>query len=170
MDPASKSFNKSHTLPIIDISPYLEGHDPHGRVTTSAALHAACLDYGFFYLDISNYVDPSEPEELIRLARLFFDLPQDEKDNIALKKEDHARGKFDSFAEHVQPANWYTVKDMQGSRKMSRMARPITTKELTSIVLLRILTRPNHFGGKTNGQAFQVSEKSMKSGLTKWRL
>ena len=105
MDPASKSFNKSHTLPIIDISPYLEGHDPHGRVATSAALHAACLDYGFFYLDISNYVDPSEPEELIRLARLFFDLPQDEKDNIALKKEDHARGKSDSFAEHVQPAN-----------------------------------------------------------------
>ena len=81
-------------LPIIDISPYLDGHDAHGRVSTSAALHAACLEYGFFYLDISNYVDQSEPDELIRLAREFFDLPQAEKDKIALKNEDHARGQL----------------------------------------------------------------------------
>jgi len=86
--------NQPHMLPIIDISPYLDGHDAHGRVSTSAALHAACLEYGFFYLDISNYVDQSEPDELIRLAREFFDLPQAEKDKIALKNEDHARGQL----------------------------------------------------------------------------
>jgi len=83
---------KSNTLPVIDISPYLDGSDTHGRVSTSAALHAACLEYGFFYLDISNYVNLSEPEELIRLAREFFDLPEVEKNKLALKNEDYARG------------------------------------------------------------------------------
>jgi isopenicillin N synthase-like dioxygenase len=89
---APKTTNKSNALPIVDISPYLDGHDTHGRVSTSAALHAACLEYGFFYLDISKYADTSEPEELTRLAQEFFNLPQDEKDKIALKNEDHARG------------------------------------------------------------------------------
>jgi len=89
---APKTTTKSNTLPVIDISPYLDGHDAHGRVSTAAALHAACLDYGFFYLDISNYVDLSEPEELIKSAQEFFDLPQGEKDKLALKNQDHARG------------------------------------------------------------------------------
>jgi len=89
---APKTTNRSNNLPIIDIAPYIDELDTHGRVSTSAALHAACLEYGFFYLDITTYVDPSEPEELTRLAREFFDLPQAEKDQIALKNEDHARG------------------------------------------------------------------------------
>ena len=45
------------------------------------------LEYGFFYLDITKYADPSEPEELTKLAREFFALPQHEKDKIALKNE-----------------------------------------------------------------------------------
>jgi isopenicillin N synthase-like dioxygenase len=88
----SHSTLKPHTLPIIDISPYLNDHDLHGRVSVSAALHSACLEYGFFYVDITKYADPSEPEELTRLARQFFALPQHEKDKIALKNQDHARG------------------------------------------------------------------------------
>ncbi|KAG8692574.1 hypothetical protein FRC08_009683, partial [Ceratobasidium sp. 394] len=41
------------TLPIIDIAPYLPGqNDPNARAATAAALHAACRDFGFFYLDI----------------------------------------------------------------------------------------------------------------------
>jgi len=90
----SHSTLKPHTLPIIDISPYLNDHDLHGRVSVSAALHSACLEYGFFYLDITKYADPSEPEELTRLARQFFALPQHEKDKIALKNQDHARCEF----------------------------------------------------------------------------
>ncbi|THH01575.1 hypothetical protein EW026_g1164 [Hermanssonia centrifuga] len=60
--------------------------------TKPKALHAACLEYGFFYLDISKYVDPSEPAELTRIAREFFSLPEEEKNKIALMNEDHARG------------------------------------------------------------------------------
>jgi len=80
------------TLPIINIAPYLKPGDPEGRASTSASLHAACLDFGFFYLDLSAFIDLSQPEELVSLAREFFSLPQEEKDKIALKNEDHARG------------------------------------------------------------------------------
>lgn len=88
----SDIYPKLSTLPIIDISPYLETGNHHKRISTSAALHAACLEYGFFYLDISKYVDPEEPAELTRLARQFFALSEEEKNQIALRNEDGARG------------------------------------------------------------------------------
>ena len=82
-------------LPIIDISPYIgENHeDVAKRPAVSALLHAACMEYGFFYLDISSYVDSREPEELTALANAFFSLPEEEKDEIALRHGDHARGR-----------------------------------------------------------------------------
>jgi isopenicillin N synthase-like dioxygenase len=80
------------TLPIINIAPWIEGHDHHGRLSTAAAIHAACLEFGFFYLDVTSYIPPEEPEELSRLAREFFSLPQGEKDKISLSNQDHARG------------------------------------------------------------------------------
>lgn len=81
-------------LPVIDIGPYLvpDLSSVEERYTVSKALHDACVEYGFFYLNISKYVKPSEPEELIRLARDFFALPQEEKDRISVKYQDYARG------------------------------------------------------------------------------
>ncbi|KAJ8509240.1 hypothetical protein ONZ45_g8557 [Pleurotus djamor] len=79
-------------LPVIDISPFVSSSSPESRNAVAAALHKACVEYGFFYLDISSYVDPSEPEELTTLARQFFHSPQEEKDKISLSKNDHARG------------------------------------------------------------------------------
>jgi isopenicillin N synthase-like dioxygenase len=80
------------TLPIIHIAPWIEGHDHKGRLSTAAAIHAACLEFGFFYLDVSSYVDPREPEELDRLAREFFSLSTEEKDKISRSNQDEARG------------------------------------------------------------------------------
>ena len=81
-------------LPVIDIAPWVNGHEhkDSGRLSTAAAIHDACLEYGFFYLDITSFVDPEEPEELSRLAHDFFGLPQEEKDEISLNKQDRARG------------------------------------------------------------------------------
>ncbi|KAF8908967.1 hypothetical protein CPB84DRAFT_1813218 [Gymnopilus junonius] len=83
-----------NALPIIDIAPFLnfDPADAPKREATAAALHSACVEYGFFYLNIKAYVDPSEPEELARLAREFFALPQEEKDMLSLKNQDSARG------------------------------------------------------------------------------
>ncbi|KAK7048355.1 Oxoglutarate 3-dioxygenase [Favolaschia claudopus] len=81
------------SLPVINIAPWLaQNTNVEARKTTSEALHSACLDYGFFYLDISEFVDPSVPEELTTLARKFFALPQGEKDKISLSNQDYARG------------------------------------------------------------------------------
>jgi len=55
-------------------------------------LHSACLQFGFFYLDISAYIDPAVPEELATLARRFFASSQEEKDKLSLSNQDHARG------------------------------------------------------------------------------
>ena len=85
----SKSLS---ALPIIDISPWLSDSDTSHRLSVAASIHAACLEYGFFYLNISAIADPSEPEELRRLAQEFFDLPQEEKDRISIAHQDHARG------------------------------------------------------------------------------
>ncbi|KJA24044.1 hypothetical protein HYPSUDRAFT_200860 [Hypholoma sublateritium FD-334 SS-4] len=82
------------TLPIIDIAPFLNSDpaDADKRAATSAALHAACVEYGFFYLNIDAYVDRAEPEELTRLGKEFFLLPQEEKNKLALSNQDYARG------------------------------------------------------------------------------
>lgn len=87
---------KASSLPIIDIGPFLnsDSNNVDLRASTAAALHNACIEYGFFYLDISAYVDPSVPEHLTQLGRTFFSLPQEEKNEIALKNQDGARGTF----------------------------------------------------------------------------
>ena len=83
-------------LPIIDVAPLLDS-DPKNteiRDKTARALHSACIEYGFFYLNIQAYVDPSEPEELLLLGKQFLSLPQAEKDQLSLKNQDYARGTY----------------------------------------------------------------------------
>lgn len=89
------------SLPLIGITPLLRSSDTSAHKATAAEIHDACLKYGFFYLDISAYVDPSEPEELATLARSFFSLPQGEKDKISLLSNDNVRGEFFSDAHHT---------------------------------------------------------------------
>lgn len=81
-------------LPIIDISPYLSDAPDSvaRRKDVASALHSACTDFGFFYLNLSGFIDPSKPDGLAALAREFFHLPQEEKDLISLSNQDYARG------------------------------------------------------------------------------
>jgi isopenicillin N synthase-like dioxygenase len=85
---------KPTSLPVINIAPFLndDPKDVDLRVSTAAALHKACVEFGFFYLDISAYVDPSVPENLVKLAREFFSQPQEEKDKLSIANQDGARG------------------------------------------------------------------------------
>ena len=125
---------RAFQLPIINLAPYWNGRSANEteRQVVSKALHSACVEYGFFYLDISHYVDPAETEELIRLAREFFGLPQAEKDKIALSHQDFARGtgamlpSVDKDKVRLRPQ---VTKD---SRKTLRMARQTITRVSTS--------------------------------------
>ncbi len=91
---------KLRTLPIIDISPFLHSEEEHfrghngGRAATAAALHSACLTYGFFYLDISSYADQQEMQELLGIGRKFFGLDKEVKEKWGLANQDGARGEW----------------------------------------------------------------------------
>ncbi|KAH7102542.1 Clavaminate synthase-like protein [Auriculariales sp. MPI-PUGE-AT-0066] len=84
----------SLSLPIISVASYLNrtNHNDEERLATSATLHRACVEYGFFYLDISSFVPKEETDELERLAHRFFQLPQEVKDQISIENQDLARG------------------------------------------------------------------------------
>ena len=102
-------------LPIIDIAPLLNS-DQRGtelRATTAKALHSACVEYGFFYLNIEGYVNSSEPEELSLLGRQFFSLPQAEKDQLSLKNQDYARGTHPCSFKHEQLERFCYTQVMQ---------------------------------------------------------
>jgi len=88
------------SLPVIRIAPYLTEKQGHGRLSTSAALHAACKEFGFFYLDLTGFATPEETAELGRLAREFFALPTEEKKKIHLGLQDNARG-YQGLKENV---------------------------------------------------------------------
>ncbi|PRP76968.1 hypothetical protein PROFUN_14669 [Planoprotostelium fungivorum] len=81
------------TLPIIDVSPYLDDNSSkESRRIVAEQLHVACRDVGFFYLKVDGYVDRSESEELMELQRRFFQRPKEEKEDLAISKQDNARG------------------------------------------------------------------------------
>lgn len=120
----------SQSLPIIDISPYLneKPEELAKRPAVSEALHKACVEYGFFYLDISSYVDPREPEELTALAKSFFLLPEEEKDKIALRYGDNARGGYTTplSIERHQPITYLSPRlcALKGERDKRQSRQP----------------------------------------------
>jgi isopenicillin N synthase-like dioxygenase len=84
----------SFSLPIIDLSSYFEPSkfSDNDRETASKALHDACRFFGFFYLKLDGFATEEEMKELTELAREFFHLEQEKKDEIRLANEDGARG------------------------------------------------------------------------------
>lgn len=117
------------TLPIISIEPWLPTSDPtsetaKGRTETAEALHDACLRYGFFYLDISSFASKSETDELESLARQFFGLDQEKKDNISIAKSDRARGKSTLVKFYIRVANvGFILSTMNYGRFLNRISK-----------------------------------------------
>ena len=89
-----------HRLPLVDISPLLDpsaGDDACARV--GAQVDAACRDTGFL-LVTGHGIDPALRDDLERLSREFFALPEDVKGEIAMSRGGTAwRGWFPVGAE-----------------------------------------------------------------------
>ena len=78
------------SLPVIDIGAMFGG-SPKERRELAREVHVACRQTGFFY--IANHHVPREMiTDQFRWAKLFFDLPLDEKLDIAMKKSPTAAG------------------------------------------------------------------------------
>ncbi|MCY4191096.1 MAG: isopenicillin N synthase family oxygenase [Rhodospirillaceae bacterium] len=76
------------TIPVIDVSPMLDGNDT-GLGTVAGQLRAAAESTGFFY--IANHgVEQSWLDDLYATGRRFFDFPADQKAEVAINR--HHRG------------------------------------------------------------------------------
>ena len=89
-----------HNVPVFDISPWVNsfaGNSVYPKASDglsliSSELHKVCLEYGFFYLDVSELVNAREMVELIDLARKLFALLHEQKEYENKGKEISARG------------------------------------------------------------------------------
>ncbi len=83
-------------LPIISIQPYLPSlahlHNQEDRLQSAEAIHKACREVGFFFLDVQGFLEKDEMDEVLNLGREFFDSSQKEKDRIGLEMSDGVRG------------------------------------------------------------------------------
>lgn len=66
------------TLPVIDFSAYTHGESLDARKRVAQALHAACIDTGFFYL-VNHGISQAEIELAHDWGRVFFALPREVK-------------------------------------------------------------------------------------------
>jgi isopenicillin N synthase-like dioxygenase len=87
-------------LPLVDVSPLLDpAADPDRCAEVGRAIDAACRDTGFL-LVTGHGVDPALRDDLERLSREFFALPDDTKAEIAMARGGLAwRGWFPVGAE-----------------------------------------------------------------------
>lgn len=87
------------SLPIVDISPYLADdfvYPPTAKqLACSAAIHQACLDFGFFYITGLG-IPRQDFDDILELSKQFFDLPVDVKEALSIASTsngtDGARG------------------------------------------------------------------------------
>lgn len=81
----------THSLPVIDLSGFLA--DPHSAPGQAvvAQLRAACRDPGFCYL-VGHGVPTELDRAIMRAARRFFALPDDQKRALDIASSPHFRG------------------------------------------------------------------------------
>jgi isopenicillin N synthase-like dioxygenase len=65
-------------LPVIDLSPFVEGRSVDERRSVASALREACIDIGFFYL-VGHGIPQEEFDRVIAMSHRFFELPLAEK-------------------------------------------------------------------------------------------
>ena len=86
-------------LPIVDLSPYLVDsfvYPPSDKQQAcSAAIHKACLQFGFFYITGLG-IARDEYDGVLKLSKQFFDLPANIKERLSIASitngSDGARG------------------------------------------------------------------------------
>lgn len=81
---------ETSALPVVDISG-LRTDEPEARAAVGRALRAACVDKGFFYVS-GHGIEPALLEAAFAEARTFFALPAQEKQRVAMTKDNYGRG------------------------------------------------------------------------------
>lgn len=96
-------------IPIIDIQGLIS-NDLKSAKNTAREINRACLDNGFFY--ISNHgVDQDLIDDLMRVAKDFFSLPQVEKEKISIKNSFASRGYEGLFTQALEKGTTGDLKE-----------------------------------------------------------
>ncbi|SGY13651.1 BQ5605_C010g05931 [Microbotryum silenes-dioicae] len=131
------------SLPVIDLSSFLEvgvaAGDSHPSAASdsdrtsrqsavAASIHAACRDYGFFYVTgFDSVISREERQGSLAVARQFFDLPEPIKQRVRIDKGgDGARG-WQKLGENVTQ---YQADHHEGYDLYRPVKRPDATKLL----------------------------------------
>jgi isopenicillin N synthase-like dioxygenase len=80
------------SIPVIDLSAYLQpDSDPAAKAEVIEAVRSACETYGF--LQVKGHGVPlASQQRILEAAKALFDLPQEQKDELSLKKSAARRG------------------------------------------------------------------------------
>lgn len=81
------------TLPVINFSPFLDSTStPTQKLSTALKIDKACKEVGFFYLSHHGIPAPLIFSMLETAKSFFEENTPEEKDTLAIKKGDEARG------------------------------------------------------------------------------
>jgi isopenicillin N synthase-like dioxygenase len=80
----------SAQIPIIDLDAWFHGNEQQ-RHNLCARINKICHDIGFFYI-INHGIPESISDEYLRMAKLFFDLPESQKQQLDKSHSPHFRG------------------------------------------------------------------------------
>ncbi len=81
----------AHDVPLIDLEPYLDTNATKDvKLSIIDQVRRACTDYGF--IQIKGHGVPVETQRgMLECCKVLFDLPQEEKDALSLKKNAQRR-------------------------------------------------------------------------------
>ncbi|KAJ3408324.1 Structural maintenance of chromosomes protein 5 [Chytridiales sp. JEL 0842] len=124
------------SLPIIDISPFtaeMNGGtaDPVAKAKVAKDLDQACRQFGFFYLK-GHGISDEEMKEVRELAREFFKLPTEDKEEISIAKNDFARG-YQKLGQNITKyaKDWHEAIDLYAPVSKNHLLHSLGTKCLT---------------------------------------
>src|ERR1700733_10400684 len=81
------------TLPVIDVSPFVEGGSAASRACVAAKIRRACIDIGFFYI-AGHGIPAAELDEVLDRGRRFFARPLAAKMRVRAESGPRALGYY----------------------------------------------------------------------------
>ena len=109
-------------LPVIDLSPFVEGRSKDERLAVAQALREACIDIGFFYLS-GHGISDSEFDDVIAMGHRFFGLPLAEKMKLHSNNNPGRHG-YRGFGGPNPEANPDKIPDLKERFHVSREILP----------------------------------------------
>jgi isopenicillin N synthase-like dioxygenase len=95
------SLSSTHPLPVFSLAAF-ESADEAGRAALALDFRRACRDSGFLYL-VDHGIAPALIDEVLAQSRRFFDLPEAQKQRVAMANSPCHRGYEPLLGQTLEP-------------------------------------------------------------------